>query len=50
MSKVKPVPDGVTPVTPSLVTDPFGHQWQIATHKEDLTHDEMRTRMAAMSG
>jgi len=34
----------------SLVTDPFGHQWQIATHKEDLTEDEMRTRMAAMGG
>ena len=33
----------------SLVADPFGHQWQIATHKEDLTPEEMQTRMAAMS-
>jgi len=35
------------------VTDPFGHQWQIATHKEDLTPDEIKERgkeaMAAMS-
>jgi uncharacterized glyoxalase superfamily protein PhnB len=23
------------------VTDPFGHSWGIATHKQDLTHDEV---------
>ncbi len=34
----------------SLVADPFGHQWQIATHKEDLTQEEMQARMAAMGG
>jgi uncharacterized glyoxalase superfamily protein PhnB len=34
-----------------VVTDPFGHQWQIATHKEDLTPKEMARRAAAaMSG
>ncbi|HYO65907.1 MAG TPA: VOC family protein [Archangium sp.] len=33
-----------------IVTDPFGHQWQIATHKEDLTPKEMARRaQAAMS-
>jgi PhnB protein len=36
------------------VTDPFGHSWQIATHKEDLTEQEMAERakaaMAEMSG
>lgn len=26
------------------LTDPFGHQWAIATHKEDLTPDELRKR------
>lgn len=26
------------------VTDPFGHAWQIATHVEDLTPEEMATR------
>jgi PhnB protein len=35
------------------VTDPFGHHWSLATHKEDLTEEEMAERaqaaMAAMS-
>jgi PhnB protein len=26
------------------VTDPFGHEWQIATHVEDLTPEEMEAR------
>ena len=26
------------------VTDPFGHQWQIATHVEDVPPDEMAER------
>jgi PhnB protein len=30
--------------------DPFGHQWQIATHKEDVTPEEMQKRMQAMAG
>jgi PhnB protein len=29
--------------------DPFGHRWSIATHKEDLSPDEMAKRMAAMA-
>jgi len=33
------------------VTDPFGHLWQIATHKEDLTPEEIAERgKAAMAG
>ena len=27
-------------------TDPFGYRWSIATHKEDLTRDEMEQRGA----
>jgi PhnB protein len=27
-------------------TDPFGYRWTIATHKEDLTHEEMEQRQA----
>lgn len=27
------------------VMDPFGHDWQIATHKEDLTPAQMQERM-----
>ena len=29
------------------ITDPFGHRWFIATHKEDLTKDELHRRAAA---
>ena len=28
--------------------DPFGHQWAIATHKEDVSPDEMEKRMQAI--
>jgi hypothetical protein len=26
------------------VSDPFGHSWQIATHQEDLTDEEVAER------
>lgn len=26
------------------LVDPFGHEWSLATHKEDLTPEEVRTR------
>ena len=29
------------------VTDPFGHVWYIATHKEDVAPEEMKKRAAA---
>jgi hypothetical protein len=29
------------------VGDPFGHEWSLATHKEDLTPEEMGKRAAA---
>ena len=29
------------------VTDPFGHRWSIATHKEDLSTEELQRRAAA---
>jgi PhnB protein len=29
------------------ITDPFGHEWSIATHKEDLTSEEITKRGAA---
>jgi uncharacterized glyoxalase superfamily protein PhnB len=32
------------------VVDPFGHHWSIATHKEDLTPEQMKERMAAFTG
>ena len=32
------------------IEDPFGYRWFIATHKEDLTMDEIRRRAAAQTG
>jgi PhnB protein len=29
------------------VEDPFGHQWGFATHKEDLTHDQIAAKAKA---
>ena len=29
-----------------VIVDPFGHQWGIGTHKEDLTAEEMEKRAA----
>ena len=31
------------------LTDPFGHTWAVATHKEDVSPEEMEKRMAAMA-
>lgn len=30
------------------VSDPFGHEWSIATHKEDVSPEEMKKRGEAM--
>jgi PhnB protein len=30
------------------VVDPFGHTWHIATHIEDVPHDEIERRLAKM--
>ena len=30
------------------LTDPFGHVWTVATHKEDVSAEEMERRMAAL--
>jgi PhnB protein len=30
------------------VADPFGHMWTIATHKEDVSPEEIKERMAKM--
>jgi PhnB protein len=32
------------------LTDPFGHEWTIGTHKEDLTHEEIQKRQDAFFG
>ncbi|HEY7097687.1 MAG TPA: VOC family protein [Terriglobales bacterium] len=30
------------------IVDPFGHIWSVATHKEDVSPEEMKKRMAAL--
>ena len=30
------------------VTDPFGHQWSLATHVEEVSPEEMQRRMEQM--
>lgn len=32
------------------VKDPFGHLWFLATHKEDLTEEQIRQRAVEMFG
>lgn len=44
---VNPIPEGYHSGT---FKDPFGHQWTIATHVEDVTEEECAKRMAAMGG
>jgi PhnB protein len=31
-----------------MVRDPFGHEWSLGTHVEDVSEEEMQRRMAAM--
>jgi PhnB protein len=33
-----------------FIIDPFGHAWVVASHKEDVTPDEMMRRMNALFG
>jgi len=32
-----------------VLTDPFGHNWMLSTHVEDVAEDEMQRRMKAMA-
>jgi PhnB protein len=42
----RPVKDQFYGDRSGTLRDPFGHQWTIATHKEDLTPDEINKRAA----
>jgi len=44
---VRPVKDQFYGDRSGSFEDPFGHQWHIATHVEDVAPDEMRKRAAA---
>lgn len=45
--EVQPVKDQFYGDRSGVFTDPFGHCWNIATHKEDVTQEEMGRRAAA---
>jgi PhnB protein len=47
---IRPVADQFYGDRVGGVEDPFGYRWFIATHKEDLTMDEIRRRAVAQSG
>jgi len=46
---VRPVADQFYGDRVGGIEDPFGYRWFIATHKEDLTMDEIHRRAAAQS-
>ncbi len=45
-TEFRPVKDQFYGDRTGTITDPFGHLWTVATHKEDLTPQEIQTRMA----
>jgi PhnB protein len=46
---VRPVQDQFYGDRSGTLLDPFGHKWTIATHKEDLSLEEVRKRASAMA-
>jgi PhnB protein len=44
---VKPVQDQFYGDRSGTLTDPFGHLWTIATHKKDVSSEEMMAHMGA---
>jgi len=47
---VKPVQDQFYGDRSGTILDPFGHKWTVATHKEDVSPEEMQKRAAALFG
>ncbi len=43
----RPVEDKFYGDRAGTLRDPFGHQWTLATHKEDVSDEEMKRRMEA---
>lgn len=46
--EMKPLQDQFYGDRSGTVTDPYGHVWSIATHKEDLTQEQIDERFAKM--
>jgi PhnB protein len=49
-TEVKPLLDQFYGDRSGTLTDPFGHVWTVATHKEDVSMEEMNRCMAAAHG
>jgi PhnB protein len=47
---VRPLQDQFYGDRSGTLADPFGHVWTVATHKEDLTMEEIGKRAAALFG
>ena len=47
-TQVRPVQDQFYGDRSGTLADPFGYQWTLATHIEDVSEDEAKRRMAAM--
>jgi PhnB protein len=45
----KPIMDQFYGDRSGTIEDPFGHCWTLATHKEDVSMEEMQRRMKAMA-
>ena len=46
-TEVRPLQDQFYGDRSGTLTDPFGHVWTVATHKEDVSSEEMEKRIAA---
>src|SRR5262249_4065210 len=46
---VNPVEDKFYGDRMGTVEDPFGHRWHVSTHQEDVPHEELARRAAALS-
>lgn len=47
--EIRPVKDQFYGDRSGMLMDPFGHTWNISTHVEDVSPEEMERRMAAMT-
>ncbi|HEV3024895.1 MAG TPA: VOC family protein [Pirellulales bacterium] len=46
---LKPLADQFYGDRSATLSDPYGHQWTIATHKEDVSSEEMQRRLEAVN-
>ena len=47
-TEIKPLQDQFYGDRSGTLTDPFGHMWTVATHKEDVSPEEMEKRLASL--